>query len=96
MQFTNFINNIGIGIRLKTASVIVYQSASSSGNLFATDTADATKFLTQLSKLSWASVCLAHAFTRQTFGGGVLGLAYVGTLCQQSFSVCGNICVCIN
>lgn len=34
------------------------------------------------------SVCLAHAFTTLDFNNGVLGLAFVGTLCNQRRKSC--------
>ena len=36
---------------------------------------------------TWQGVCLAHMFTRRTFEGGIIGLAWVG-----SSSAPGGIC----
>lgn len=71
------------GIELAVAYVKVYTSAATVGNPFVTSTSDATVFLNQLSGISWTGFCLAHAFTHQEFTGGVLGLAWVGTICLE-------------
>eukprot|EP00730_Choanoeca_flexa_P016800 TRINITY_DN8006_c0_g1_i2.p1 TRINITY_DN8006_c0_g1~~TRINITY_DN8006_c0_g1_i2.p1 ORF type:complete len:909 (+),score=143.27 TRINITY_DN8006_c0_g1_i2:91-2817(+) len=86
LKQTNFNDGIGRGIQVKVAAIRIYTSRNSAGNPFASDTSDSAVFLDQLSTQSWGAYCLAHAFTDQDFGGGVVGLARVGTICQAPFN----------
>lgn len=75
---------MGTGIQLAVGTVDIYTSASSPGNLFSNSVTSANQFLDQLGSVSFPSFCLAHAFTYQDFSDNVVGLAWVGTLCDAS------------
>ena len=87
-KFTDFTLGIGIGISLKVRHLLVYETSSASTNTFMPDTTLSGVFLDQLNanRESPSNICLRHAFTAQTFSGGVLGLAFVGTICGSSTS----------
>eukprot|EP00050_Salpingoeca_kvevrii_P019313 m.84640 g.84640 ORF g.84640 m.84640 type:complete len:985 (-) comp8355_c0_seq1:59-3013(-) len=83
-KFTDFDDGVGQGIQLAVRRIVVYESAGASGNPFPdppSSTASSV-FLENLGSLIWSDVCLAHGFTTIDFDGGVLGLAFVGTICN--------------
>eukprot|EP00051_Salpingoeca_urceolata_P016028 m.210977 g.210977 ORF g.210977 m.210977 type:complete len:1408 (+) comp18570_c2_seq2:346-4569(+) len=83
-KFTDW-DGVGTGIQLAVAQLTVYDSAVASGNPFPdSGSSDSSAFLDQLSAVDWSDFCLAHAFTTLDFDSGVLGLAYVGTICRDS------------
>ncbi|EDQ84835.1 uncharacterized protein MONBRDRAFT_29860 [Monosiga brevicollis MX1] len=74
-KFTDFVDDIGTGIQLNVATIIIFTSSSDAGNPFSTSTTNPNLFLDQLSSVSWGD-----------FAEGVLGLARVGQICQTPYS----------
>ena len=73
---------VQLAIRKMTIFNTTGPSATGETNIFATATTSSSTYLEQLSSINHGQYCLAHAFTYQDFQGGVLGLAYVGTICD--------------
>eukprot|EP00041_Stephanoeca_diplocostata_P033403 m.1103246 g.1103246 ORF g.1103246 m.1103246 type:complete len:299 (-) comp24330_c0_seq9:222-1118(-) len=82
--FTNF-DGVDKQIHLAIRKLTIFETASSTvlgfSNPHAVATSNSQTFLEQLAVVGHSAYCLAHTLTYQDFSGGVLGLAYVGTIC---------------
>eukprot|EP00052_Salpingoeca_macrocollata_P026997 m.254081 g.254081 ORF g.254081 m.254081 type:complete len:904 (+) comp22680_c1_seq1:11-2722(+) len=89
--------NVGVGIQFALFQIIIYPSASTPLNPWATFSSTAAgDYLDIFSRgkpgvNNWNEVCLAHAFTHIDFDSGVLGLAWVGSpsagICAKAVTV---------
>eukprot|EP00038_Savillea_parva_P006160 m.162062 g.162062 ORF g.162062 m.162062 type:complete len:1018 (+) comp12140_c0_seq1:496-3549(+) len=73
---------VQLAIRKMTIFTTAGASSTGESNPHAVDTTASSTFLDQLSSQNQGQYCLAHSFTHQDFDGGVLGLAFVGTICD--------------
>lgn len=73
-----------VQLAIRKMSIFTTSSSSSTGesNPHSIGTSSSSSFLDQLSAESQGQYCLAHSFTYQDFDNGVLGLAFVGTICS--------------
>eukprot|EP01134_Creolimax_fragrantissima_P007004 CFRG7004T1 len=79
----------GVSVKLAPDGFIVYENAdnpvASSNNLV-------NETLLDFSAINWDDSCLAHLFTYQDYGGGTLGLAWVGDASSNGQAQAGGIC----
>ncbi|KNC85003.1 hypothetical protein SARC_02792 [Sphaeroforma arctica JP610] len=77
----------GVTVQLASKGFIVWDSTpnpvSNAGPLV-------NETLLEFSNVNWDEVCVAHLFTYQDYGGGTLGLAWVGDVAQDGKA--GGIC----
>eukprot|EP00039_Didymoeca_costata_P030934 m.32244 g.32244 ORF g.32244 m.32244 type:complete len:964 (+) comp8391_c0_seq2:184-3075(+) len=83
----------GYRVQLAVGKITIFETSGSSGSIVnpfkTSSTTDASRFLDEFSgesgspPLGHDEFCLAHAFTRQDFDEGTLGLAWLGTICQN-------------
>lgn len=73
---------VQLAIRKMTIFTTDGDSSQGESNPHTFGTSSSSAFLDQLSSESHGQYCLAHSFTYQDFDNGVLGLAFVGTICN--------------
>lgn len=95
-RFTNF-DGVAASIKLAIGKLTVFDRVENGNQVSSTGevspfitTTSAQAYLDSISSISHAGYCLAHGFTHQDFDNGILGLAYVGVICQNPTGNCNE------